>query len=126
MSWKFNGSEPIYLQIADEMMMRMIDGTYQTGSKLPSVRDLALEAGVNPNTMQRAMGYLEMKNLVHSERTSGRYVTDDSSLLNDLKEQMIRRYVQACCEQLKRIGVSEEETEEAIRKGMNENGSDQL
>lgn len=107
-------------------MLRMIDGTYQAGSRLPSVRELALEAGVNPNTMQRALGYLETKNLLHSERTSGRYVTDDSTVLKDLKEQMICRYVKACCAQLKRIGVSEAETEGAIRKGMKENGSDQL
>lgn len=120
MPWKFNGSEPIYLQIADEVIVRMLSGIYQPGDKLPSVRELALEAGVNPNTMQKALGYLENRNLVHSERTSGRYVTEDQKMLEDLKKEMCVRYIRQCVHQLKRIGISKEDLEEGIRKEMEE------
>ncbi len=124
MSWRFNGSEPIYLQIADEVAIRMISGVYAPGSKLPSVRDLALEAGVNPNTMQKALGYLEMKNLVHSERTSGRYVTQDKAQIASLKKEMCIRYVAACAHQLKRIGIHEDELEDFLKQQMEEEHGD--
>lgn len=124
MPWKFDGSEPIYLQIADEVIMRMISGQYAPGSKLPSVRELAVEAGVNPNTMQKALGYLEMKQLVHSERTSGRFVTEDQKMLDSLRQEMCARYISACVRQLKRIGISDRELEEALKKEMEkENGN---
>ena len=124
MPWKFNGSEPIYLQIADELIMRMISGQYALGSKLPSVRELAVEAGVNPNTMQKALGYLEMKQLVHSERTSGRFVTEDQKMLDSLRQEMCARYISTCVRQLKRIGISDGKLEEALKKEMEkENGN---
>ena len=77
MEWNFKSGIPIYTQIIDEMTMRIASGYYGPGDKLPSVRDLAMDAGVNPNTMQRALAELERRGLVFSERTSGRFVTKE-------------------------------------------------
>ena len=72
MAWKFNDNAPIYLQIVNTLKRNIASGAYPPGSRLPSVRDLALEAGVNPNTMQRALSELERSGLVNSQRTAGR------------------------------------------------------
>ena len=77
MAWKFNDNAPIYLQIVNTLKRNIASGAYPPGSRLPSVRDLALEAGVNPNTMQRALSELERSGLVNSQRTAGRFITED-------------------------------------------------
>ena len=77
MAWKLDNDRPIYAQIVEKIKLRIISGFYQPGSKLPSVRDLALEAGVNPNTMQKAFAELENSGLLITMRTSGRMVTED-------------------------------------------------
>ena len=75
MSWNLDSSRPIYAQIIEKVSLDIVSGKYQPGDKLPSVRDLAAQAGVNPNTMQKALSELERENLVHSARTSGRFIT---------------------------------------------------
>lgn len=85
MPWKFDDTRPVYLQIMDEVKQRVLTGVYKPGEKLPSVRELALEAAVNPNTMQRALSELERENFIHSERTSGRFVTEDLALIDSLR-----------------------------------------
>ena len=87
MEWNFKNGIPIYSQIIDEMTMRIASGAYAPGDKLLSVRDMATEAGVNPNTMQRALSELERLGLVHTERTSGRFVTQDEELIMKLKKE---------------------------------------
>ena len=76
MTWKFEGNSPIYLQIIERLETAIAAGTYPPGSKMPSVRDLALEAGVNPNTVQRAFAELEREGLVLTQPTAGRTVTE--------------------------------------------------
>ena len=76
MSWTFKEDRPIYSQLVEHIKLGIVSGEWSPGSKLPSVRDLAEEAGVNPNTMQRALADLEREGLVHSKRTSGRYITE--------------------------------------------------
>lgn len=120
MAWEFNSKTPIYLQIADEITMRIASGTYTPGEKLPAVRELALEAGVNPNTMQKALGYMEMNHLVYSERTSGRYVTKDQSVLGALRQDLIRRYTGEFVTKLKKIGAGREEIEAALEESLKE------
>ena len=75
MSEQFDSSRPIYAQLVERLKARILAGTYQPGGHLDSVRDLAAAAGVNPNTMQRALAQLEAEGLVRTERTSGRFVT---------------------------------------------------
>lgn len=78
MAWQFTSQQPIYQQIIDTIERRIITGAYEMGGKLPSVRELALEAAVNPNTMQRALGELEEKGLIATQRNSGKTVTTDA------------------------------------------------
>jgi len=96
---KFSNDKPIYAQIVDLLHIRIITGAYPAKSKLPSVRDLAMELGVNPNTMQRAFAQLEQEGYVWSERTAGRFVTDDEGRLQaaraNLMESKTTDYVSA-------------------------------
>ena len=116
MDWNFKTGIPIYSQIVDEMTMRIASGIYEPGEKLPSVRDLAMDAGVNPNTMQRALAELERRGLVYSERTSGRFVTKEEAVLKSLHEELAKKYFQELAEKLRKIVMSGEEIHEAVRK----------
>ena len=80
MEWKLTDDRPIWLQLSEQMARRIITGVYPPGSKLPSVRELAAEAGVNPNTMQRALAQLEQDGLARADRTAGRLVTQDTDI----------------------------------------------
>ena len=116
MDWNFKNGIPIYSQIVDEMTMRIASGIYEPGEKLPSVRDLAMDAGVNPNTMQRALAELERRGLVYSERTSGRFVTKEEAVLKSLHEELAKKYFQELAEKLRKIGMSGEEIASAVKK----------
>lgn len=85
MSEQFDAGRPIYAQLVERLKARILAGTYPPGGHLDSVRDLAAAAGVNPNTMQRALAQLESEGLVRTERTSGRYVTEDTNLIEQLR-----------------------------------------
>ncbi len=116
MEWNFKSGIPIYSQIVDEMTMRIASGIYEPGEKLSSVRDLAMDAGVNPNTMQRALAELERRGLVYSERTSGRFVTKEEAVLKSLHEELAKKYFQELAEKLRKIGMSGEEIASAVKK----------
>ena len=87
MTWNLDNNIPIYLQIMERIQRDIISGRYRPGDKLPSVRELAVEAAVNPNTMQKALSELERGGLVYSQRTSGRFITEDEELLKELKNK---------------------------------------
>ena len=106
MAWKFNDGAPIYLQIVNTL-------------KIPSVRDLALEAGVNPNTMQRALSELERSGLVNSQRTAGRFITEDASALLDLRKSMSEEIVSEFIARLRGIGMSDEQILDTVRDKIN-------
>ena len=78
MKWQFSNSAPIYAQLIEQIKMAIVSGEFPAGERLPSVRELAAETGVNPNTMQRAMTELERDGLVYSQRTAGRFVTENT------------------------------------------------
>ena len=81
MEWKLSDDRPIWLQLSQQLARRILVGAYPPGSRLPSVRELAAEAGVNPNTMQRALAQLEQDGLAKADRTAGRLVTRDTAVL---------------------------------------------
>ena len=81
MDWKLNGDRAIWLQLSEQLARRIVTGVYPPGSKLPTVRELAAEAGVNPNTMQRALAQLEQDGLAKADRTAGRTVTGDTGVI---------------------------------------------
>lgn len=120
MKWNFTEGIPIYTQIVDEITMRIAGGSYSPGDKLPSVRELAIDAGVNPNTMQKALAELERRELVHSERTSGRYVTEDENILRTLKEELSNKYFVEFGKKLRGIGMTDSEITEAVKKWLSD------
>ena len=107
MTWHFNDNAPIYLQIVNSLQRGIAGGVYPPGSRLPSVRELALEAGVNPNTMQRALSELERTGLVCSQRTAGRFVTEDASALSQLRSTMSETIVAELVAKLRGLGLSD-------------------
>lgn len=114
--WSFDGQRPIYAQITGQLRTAIASGELVAGERLPTVRELAALAGVNPNTVQRAMAELERDGLVHALRTSGRYITEDAALIAELRERLAREEVAAFLEKMRALGLSEAQTEELIKK----------
>lgn len=106
MVWSFDDNQPIYLQIMQVIKTNIVSGNLPVGSKLPSVRELALEAGVNPNTMQRALAELERDGLLYSQRTSGRFVTDDQEKISGYSEELAYQYINAMVDNITALGYS--------------------
>ena len=114
MKWTFENGIPIYLQILGLLRTEIASGAYPPGGRLPTVRELALEAGVNPNTMQRAFSELERDGLVYTQRTSGRFVTEDEEVLRNLRKNLSRDFIEEMCTRLIRLGMSTEEIRDAV------------
>lgn len=110
MSWNLDSSKPIYTQIIEKIQMDILSGKYQPGARLPSVRDLAADTGVNPNTMQKALAELERSNLVHSARTSGRFITEDTVMIDKMRENLAKAQIQEFFEKMKQMGFNQEKT----------------
>lgn len=106
---EFQANIPIYLQLIDMVKMQIVSGTLKPGEKLKSVRELAMEYGVNPNTMQKALVELENEELLYTMRTAGRYVTEDELLISRLREQQARERIGQFLEELSRFGYSKQE-----------------
>ncbi len=109
MAWIIEPDRPVYLQIVEHIMNDIFAGRIKTGEQIKSVRDLAAEAAVNPNTMQKALQELERIGLVYSKRTSGRYVTEDAGLVNKLKEEKTAEQLKLFLERMENIGISKED-----------------
>ena len=109
MSWTLDNDRPIYLQLMERIQRDIIAGVYQPGDKLPSVRDLALEAAVNPNTMQKAFSELERSGLVYSQRTSGRFITEDTEMLTQMKKELATEHIQEFFQKMEQLGFSRAE-----------------
>ena len=122
MKWVFDHDRPIYTQIIEQIKLFIASGEYSAGDKLPSVREMAQEAGVNPNTMQRAFAELESEGLVFANRTSGRFITEDTDMVQNLKDELASEAVKSFLDSMKRIGYSKEKTIELIKKSIEEKG----
>ena len=120
MDWNLTNDRPIYLQLEEILMQAIASGQYPAGSRLPAVRELAAEAGVNPNTMQRALTELEREGLLYSQRTAGRFVTDETERIRGKRRELAMTQVQNFLTSMKEMGFSAEEIvemmEQAIRK----------
>ncbi len=106
MHFEFNNDRPIYLQLVEQLELYIISGQFPPGSKLPSIRDLALQAQVNPNTMQRALQELEDKRLIITERTNGKFVTDDTNFLEQQQLKHARHQIQKFLADMQKLGFS--------------------
>ena len=120
MPWNLDSSRPIYLQIVERVQMDIITGRYQPGDKLPSVRDLAQEAAVNPNTMQKALSELERSGLIYSQRTSGRFITEDKELIHQMKKELAAAEVSAFVAHMKQLGITPEEIRQLLAETIEE------
>ena len=109
MSEQFDSSRPIYAQLVERLKAKILAGTYPPGGHLDSVRDMAAAAGVNPNTMQRALAQLETEGLVRTERTAGRYVTEDTMLIEQLRAEAARNLTAEFLEKMRGIGYGLEQ-----------------
>ena len=109
MEWRFNDSSPIYAQLVEQLTLRIVRREYGPGGRMPPVRELAMDAGVNPNTMQRALGELERMGLVYSQRTSGRFVTEDLEMIENAKRELASRQIGSFLRAMKELGYGQEE-----------------
>lgn len=109
MPWILESDRPIFIQIIEKIQTDIISGYYKPGDKLPSVRELAQEASVNPNTMQKALSELERTGLVYSQRTSGRFITEDITMINNLKSELAKEIVAQFLNNMQKLGFQKEE-----------------
>ena len=109
MGWSFQNDLPIYTQLVDAIKFSIVSGELLPGARMSTVRDLALEAGVNPNTMQRALQQLEREGLVYSQRSSGRFVTEDVSAIDRARSAQAAEYVRRYRDSMRSLGFTEEE-----------------
>lgn len=109
MDWQFDSSMPIYTQLVYKIELAIVSGEFVRGQRLSAVRDMAAEAGVNPNTMQRAFQELERQGLVYTQRSSGRYVTEDMTVIENTKQALARENIKSFMDSMRRIGYRREE-----------------
>ena len=109
MPWILDSDRPIFIQIIEKIQTDIISGLYKPGDKLTSVRELAQEAAVNPNTMQKALSELERTGLVYSQRTSGRFITEDITMIDNLKSELAKEIVAQFLENMQKLGFQKEE-----------------
>lgn len=115
MAEQFDSSRPIYAQLVERLKAKILAGIYPPGGHLDSVRDLAAAAGVNPNTMQRALAELERTGLVYTQRTAGRFVTEDAAVVDSAKQELAHQQIGAFLQRMERMGYDREQTAQLVR-----------
>jgi len=120
MPWDLKSDRPIYTQLIEQIELKILSGEYPPGARLPSVRDMAQEASVNPNTMQRALSKLEEKGLVVTHRTSGRTITEDTDMIKQVKYELAERQIAEFIEKMQFMGFEKREMLTLIAKILEE------
>ena len=120
MKWDFKNGEPIYQQIIRVLRTQIASGAYPPGSRVPAVRELALEAGVNPNTMQKALAELERDHLLETVRTTGKFVTQDQELISRTRSELAAESIRDLIGNLKSLGLTKEQILEAVEQSLKE------
>lgn len=127
MDWQIRDDAPIYSQLVAQIKLGIAAGALSPGERLASVRDLAAEAGVNPNTMQRALQELERQGLVYSQRTSGRFVTEDREMIERAKSSLAAEQVRSFLDAMARLGYMRDDILRLIEARIKEeNGNGEL
>lgn len=119
---KFSNDHPIYLQIKNDFYQRICNGNLRPGDKLPSVRDTAIEVGVNPNTIQRTYTDMERDGIIEKRRGQGSFVTEDKELIKQLRSQMSEVQVVAFYNSMKQMGFTNEEIQQQIAEVIEREG----
>ena len=120
MEWCIRADLPIYAQLIFQIKLAIVSGEYLPGERLASVRELAMDAGVNPNTMQRALQELERDGMVYTQRTSGRFVTEDTKVIESAKKQLAEDQIKDFLEQMGRLGYPKEEILSLLKASIEE------
>lgn len=123
MEWQFDSNMPIYTQLVDKIKLAIVSGEYTRGQRLSAVRDLAAEAGVNPNTMQRAFQELERLGLVYTQRSSGRFVTEDENMIEAAKKALAEENIRSFMDSMRRIGYTREDIIRLLESGEKEDSN---
>ncbi|MCM1187037.1 MAG: GntR family transcriptional regulator [Lachnoclostridium sp.] len=110
MAWNLTSDRPIYAQLVEIIQMQIVSGSYPPGAKLPTVRELAATAAVNPNTMQKAFSELERSGLIITQRTNGRNVTENQELIQNIRQKLAADYKADFFEKMQKLGFSEKDT----------------
>lgn len=116
--WQMDSNRPIYIQLVERITREIIAGKYQPGDKMPTVRELAEIARVNPNTMQKAFAQLETEGMLYTDRTVGRYVTEDKNKIRDKGRELAKQLGAKFLEDMRSLGLSEEEIVEILKEAM--------
>ncbi|MCI1991349.1 MAG: GntR family transcriptional regulator [Oscillospiraceae bacterium] len=120
MPWNLKSDRPIYSQLIEQIQQMVVSGIYPAGAKLPSVRDMAAEASVNPNTMQRALSQLETEGLLYSQRTSGRFVTEDAEKIMQTKNELAVSLIHEFITKMNQLGYDRQQTVSLLGSVMKE------
>ena len=123
MEWSIVAGRPVYLQLIEQLELAIVVGEYPPGEKIPGVRDLAAQAQVNPNTMQRALAELERDGLLYSQRTAGRFVTDQSDRITQKRKELAMQQIRIFLSSMKEMGYTSEQTLNLIQQAVKEEHS---
>ena len=114
LSWELVNDRPIWVQLIEQLTRRIVSGEYPPGARVPSVRDLAAEAGVNPNTMQRALSGLEERGLLVAQRSIGRFVTQDAALIVRMRQELAEQELAVFKKRMRLLGYQDQEILEFV------------
>ena len=122
MEFNFDNERPIYIQLVELIRVEIVSGKFKKGERIPSVRELALMMKVNPNTMQKALNELENQKLIYTERTNGKFVTEDEELIENIKKVLAKEKVNNYLDSMNSIGISFEESLKYLQELGGKNG----
>ena len=122
MEFNFDNERPIYIQLVELIRVEIVSGKFKKGERIPSVRELALMMKVNPNTMQKALNELENQKLIYTERTNGKFVTEDEELIENIKKELAKEKVNNYLDSMNSIGISFEESLKYLQELGGRNG----
>ena len=122
MEFSFDNERPIYIQLVELIRIEIVSGKFKKGERIPSVRELALMMKVNPNTMQKALNELENQKLIYTERTNGKFVTEDEELIENIKKELAKEKVNNYLDSMNSIGISFEESLKYLQELGGKNG----
>ena len=109
MNFIFDNDRPIYIQLVEQLKECIVAGKFKAGEKLPSVREFAMQIKVNPNTVQKALAEIENQKLIYTERTNGKFVTENEELIENVKKELANQKVQRYFQDMNKLGINKEE-----------------
>ena len=109
MNFIFDNDRPIYIQLVEQLKEYIVAGKFKAGEKLPSVREFAMQIKVNPNTVQKALVEIENQKLIYTERTNGKFVTENEELIENVKKELANQKVQKYFQDMNKLGINKEE-----------------